>query len=133
MSGRKRVFVLAHETARRNALQAVQGAPSGYAVTVGEATRSLAQNDALWGVLAAFSEQLEWPVNGRMTKLPADDWKHLLSAAFRKDQRIAEGLDGGFVFLGQRTSQMGKREFSEFLEFAIATAAERGVDLEGCI
>jgi hypothetical protein len=52
----------------------------------------------------------------------------LLSAAFRKEtNRVAQGLDGGFVMLGQRTSKFGKREFSEFLEFLWATAADRGV------
>lgn len=37
------------------------------------------------------------------------------------------GLDGGVVMLGQRTSQFSKREFSEWLEFLHATAADRGV------
>jgi hypothetical protein len=37
------------------------------------------------------------------------------------------GLNGGVVMLGLRTSRMSKREFSEYLEFLHATAAERGV------
>ena len=34
------------------------------------------------------------------------------------------------VILGMRTSKMGKRAFSEFIEFILATAAERGVNVE---
>jgi hypothetical protein len=123
----KRLFVLSHPTARRNALEAVQNAPLGFAVTVAEPTRNTAQNAAMWPILEAFSEQLEWPVNGRMEKLTAEEWKSLLSAAFRKEQRIAQGIDGGFVMLGQRTSRFTKREFSDWLEFLHATAADRGV------
>jgi hypothetical protein len=123
----KRLFVLVTPTARRNALEAVQNAPQGFAVTVAEPTRNTAQNAAMWPILEAFSEQLEWPVNGRMEKLTAEEWKSLLSAAFRKEQRIAQGIDGGFVMLGQRTSRFTKREFSDWLEFLHATAADRGV------
>jgi hypothetical protein len=123
----KRLFVLVTPTARRNALEAVQNAPEGFAVTVAEPTRNTAQNAAMWPILEAFSEQLEWPVNGRMEKLTAEEWKSLLSAAFRKEQRIAQGIDGGFVMLGQRTSRFTKREFSDWLEFLHATAAVRGV------
>ncbi|MTW08816.1 NinB family protein, partial [Streptococcus pneumoniae] len=61
-------------------------------------------------------------------KLSPDDWKDVLSAAFKGEQvRLAMGLDGGVVMLGLRTSGMGKKTFSEFLEFLHATAAARGV------
>jgi hypothetical protein len=124
----KRVFIVgAHPMSRRNAVQAVQDAPDGFAVSIGEQTRNLDQNAAMWPILDAFSEQLQWPVNGKMTTLTAEEWKDILSAAFRKEQRVAMGLDGGFVMLGQRTSKFGKREFSEWLEFLHATAADRGV------
>jgi hypothetical protein len=124
----KRVFIVgAHPMSRRNAIQAVQDAPDGFAVSIGEQTRNLDQNAAMWPILDAFSEQLQWPVNGKMTTLTAEEWKDILSAAFRKEQRVAMGLDGGFVMLGQRTSKFGKREFSEWLEFLHATAADRGV------
>jgi hypothetical protein len=124
----KRTFILAHQQARRNALEAVQNAPDGHCITVGEPSRNTDQNAAMWPILEAFSEQLEWPVNGKFQKLTADEWKDLLSAAFRKEQnRVAQGLDGGFVMLGQRTSKFSKREFSDFLEFLHATAADRGV------
>lgn len=121
-------FILAHDMARARAVEAVRNAPAGYVVTVKEPTRNTAQNAAMWPILEAFSEQLVWPVNGRMEKLTSDEWKALLSAAFRKEQnRVAQGLDGGFVMLGQRTSHFSKSEFSEWLEFLHATAVDRGV------
>ena len=126
----KRIFVLAHKEARIRAVACVAEAPDGYVVTVREPTRSLDQNALLWVLLQAFADQLQWPVNGAMTKLDPEDWKHLLSAAFKQEtQRVAMGLAGGMVMLGLRTSKMGKRQFAEFVEFVQATAADRGVVL----
>jgi hypothetical protein len=100
-------------------------------VKVEEETRNLDQNAALWPLLECFSEQLQWLVNGQLTYMSADNWKDVLTAAFRQEhQRMAQGINGGFVFLGQRTSKMKKNEFSEFLEFIHMVAAERGVNLE---
>ena len=50
----------------------------------------------------------------------------MLTAALRK-AKVVPGLDGGFVVLGQRTSQMGKREFSDLIELIYAFGAEKGV------
>lgn len=126
----KRIIILAHPMARANAVQAVQTAPDGYKVTISEPSRSLDQNAAQWLILEAFSQQLDWPVNGERVKLPPEDWKDILTAAFQKELvRIAQGLDGGMVMLGMRTSKMGKKTFSEYLEFLNATAAMRGVSL----
>lgn len=124
------MFRLAHTTARQNAIQAVQTAPDGYIVTVREPTRSGEQNAKLWAILNEFAAQLVWPVNGHMVQMTAEEWKDVLSAAFRKEQsRLAMGLDGGVVMLGARTSKMGRREFSEFLEFVQAVAVDRGVEM----
>jgi hypothetical protein len=101
-------------------------------VTVAEPTRSSEQNAAQWPILQAFAEQLKWPVNGEMVKLTAEEFKDILTAAFKRETaRVAMGLDGGVVMLGVRTSEMGKREFSEWLEFLHSTAALRGVEVFG--
>ena len=125
----KRAFILgAHPMSRTLAVQAVSAAPDGRVVTIGEPGRSSEQNATQWPILEAFSQQLQWPVNGRMVTMTADEWKAVLSAAFRSEQaRLAMGLDGGVVMLGQRTSNFGKKEFSDWLEFLHATAADRGV------
>lgn len=125
---KKRVFILAHDVARANAVRAVQEAPAGHCVAVGEPNRSLEQNAAQWPILEAFSQQLQWPVNGRMEWLDSEEWKDILTAAFQQETtRLAMGLNGGVVMLGKRTSQFGKKRFSEWLEFLHAMAADRGV------
>ena len=125
------IFRLSHQQARSLAVQCVAEAPDGYIVRVSEPTRNLEQNAAMWPILEAFADQLQWPVNGQMTKLSAEDWKHILTAAFRREQaRVAPGLDGGMVLLGARTRDFRKREFSDWLDFLNATAADRGVKLE---
>lgn len=126
----KKVYILANPTARQNAIEAVRTAQDCFKVTIAEPSRSLDQNAAQWPILQAFSEQLTWPINGAMVKMDADDWKDVLTAAFKKETvRIAQGLDGGMVMLGMRTSKMSKKEFSEYLEFLNATAVLRGVNL----
>jgi hypothetical protein len=126
-----RSFVLGgHPEARQRAIEAVRTAPDGHAVKIAPATRSLSQNAALWPLLEAFSQQLKWPVNGQMVCLDPEEWKDVLSAAFRQETaRLAMGLNGGVVMLGLRTSKMNKKEFSDFLEFIHSVAAERQVNL----
>ena len=112
-------------------MAAVADAPDGHVVTVAEPTRTLEQNAAQWPILEAFSRQLVWPVNGQMVKMTPDEWKDVLTAAFRKETvRVAMGMDGGVVMLGLRTSGFGKGKFSDWLDFLNATAAIRGVELE---
>lgn len=126
----KRLFKLVHAQARSNALQAVKDAPEGFVVTVAEPTRSLDQNAAQWPILQAFADQVQWPINGAMVWMTADDWKDVLTAAFKRETvRVAQGLDGGMVMLGSRTSKFSVKEMSEFIEFLKATAALRDVDL----
>lgn len=125
----KRIFNLVHHEARRRAVAAVAEAPEGWTVTVAPPRRNLDQNALLWVLLTAFSEQLKWPVNGAMVRLSPDEWKDVLTAAYRNEsQRIAMGLNGGMVILGMRTSQLSKREFAEFIEFVLAAAVDRNVD-----
>jgi hypothetical protein len=121
-----RLFVLSHPQARQNALQAVSEAPEGYEVRIKERTRSLDQNAALWAVLTDISNQVVW--HGQ--KLSPEDWKHILTAGLKREQRMAPGISGGWVVLGLSTSKMTKSEFSDLLELAHAFGAEQGVRFE---
>lgn len=118
----KSMFRLVHPEARRRALETVLNAPDGYIVAVQEPTRSVDQNSLLWSLLSEVSEQVEW--YGQ--KLSPEDWKHVFSASL-KQQKAVPGLDGGFVVLGQSTSRMSKREFSDLVEVIHAFGFERGV------
>lgn len=123
-------FILAHPEARRRAMDAVRVAPDGYVVRVDEPSRNLDQNAAMWPILEAFSRQLKWPVNGQMVIMAPEEWKDVLSAAFKQEKaRLAMGLDGGVVMLGLRTSKMSKRTFSDWLSFLHSVAIDRGVDV----
>lgn len=124
-------FVLLSESIRHRAVAAVAEAPAGHAVVIKKPTRSLEQNAAQWPILDAFSRQLIWPVNGAMVKMTPDEWKDVLTGAFRQESmRMAQGLDGGVVVLGMRTSEMSKETFSTWLEFLHSVAADRGVIIE---
>lgn len=125
-----RMFILAHQEARRRAMDCIASAPDGYVVTVKEPTRSLDQNAAQWPILQAFADQLRWPVNGAMVQLTPEEFKDILTAAFQGESvRLAQGLNGGVVMLGMRTSKMSKMQFSDWLEFLKATATLRGVEI----
>jgi hypothetical protein len=115
---------------RASALAAVANAPDQWRVKVDPPRRSLDQNAAQWPILEAFSKQLKWPINGSLVHMEPEDWKDVLTAAFKRETvRVAQGLDGGVVMLGARTSKMTKPVFSEYLDFLHATAVARGVNL----
>lgn len=120
----KRTLILTGEAARKAACRDILAAPEGYAVTIGERTRTLDQNAALWPALTDISEQIQW----HGMKLSPEEWKDLLSAGLTKS-KVVPNMDGtGFVILGQRTSKMGKREFSDLLDLIHAFGNERGVE-----
>ncbi|MDE2471351.1 MAG: recombination protein NinB [Bradyrhizobium sp.] len=125
----KQQFILAHDLARSRAIQAVKDAPEGYVVEIKEKTRSTDQNAAQWPYLEGFSKQLQWPVNGVLTWLTPEEYKDILTAAFEGETtpRLASGFDGGVVMLGRRTSQYGKKRFSEWYEWLMAAAALKGI------
>ena len=126
----KRLFVI-NEQNRDHVASQIRALPAGYVVKTAPATRSLEQNAAQWPILDAFSKQLLWPVNGQMCQLTPEEYKDILTAAFRQETtpRLASGLNGGVVMLGSRTSKMGKKEFSEWLEFLNAVAALKNVQI----
>jgi hypothetical protein len=89
--------------------------------------RSSEQNRLMWALLTDIANHLEWPVDGKMQKLTPDDWKHILSAGLKRDQRVAAGIDGGFVILGQYTHKMTKAEMAEFIDFVAAFGTEKNI------
>lgn len=89
--------------------------------------RSLDQNALLWARLSDISEQLKWPVDGELQTLTKEDWKVIMTAGLKREQRIAKGAWGGFVMLGVSTSKMKKAEMTELLELIGAFGAEHGV------
>lgn len=103
----------------------------GVEVTVSrvKSKRSLEQNAMMWAVLSDISKQVPWVVDGVQTYLSPEDWKDLFTASLRKEMRVAQGIDGGVVLLGRRTSRMTIAEMSDLIELMNAFCAERGVRL----
>jgi hypothetical protein len=92
-----------------------------------ERLRSIDQNAKMWAMLSDIANQVPWAVNGRLVTMPPGDWKDVLTASFKREQRIAAGIDGGFVMLGQRTSKMTLSDMSDLIELMTAFGSERGV------
>jgi hypothetical protein len=90
-------------------------------------TRSTAQNRLMFSVLTDISEQVKFVINGQYVKADVLDVKDILSAGLRREQRIAQGLDGGIVLLGMRTSKMTVGEMADLITLAHAFGDERGV------
>jgi hypothetical protein len=123
----KQTFILAHDVARQRAVQAVKDAPAGYAVAVGEPTRTLEQNAAQWPYLAGFAAQKQLCLNGVMEWVTDDDWKDVLTGVWNGETRMA-AFDGKVIMLPQRTSKMVKSVFSDWMEFLVAISAQYGVE-----
>ena len=90
-------------------------------------TRTIEQNDKMWAVLTDIANQVQWHVDGKLQYLEKEDWKDILTAGLKRTQRVAAGIDGGFVMLGQRTSKMKIGEMVELIEFALWFGAEHDV------
>lgn len=130
------VFVLRPENARermtaawRFACQFLElGRSAKVTITEAKPTRTLEQNSRLWALLTDVSRQVEWPVDGKMQRLSPEDWKDIFTAALTRGQRVAQGIEGGFVMLGSRTSRMNVGEMCELQDLIEAFGAERGVE-----
>lgn len=125
----KRLFRFVHAQARKLAAELCMTVPDGWIAVFSEPTRTLDQNADQWPYLQGFADQLQWPVNGQMVWMTKEEWKDVLTAAFEQETvRLAQGLNGGVVMLGSRTSHFGQKKFREWMEFLRATAALKGVE-----
>ena len=84
--------------------------------------RTSPQNSAQWPILNAFAAQLKWPVNGEMVYMTPDDWKAVLTAAFRRDQSC-------LLWANQIAQRLRLVFCMTSLEYCIATAVMRGIPL----
>lgn len=89
--------------------------------------RSDEQNRLMWSRLTDLANQVEWPVDGRMQHMTPSDWKDVCTAGLTKVQRVAQGIEGGFVILGARTSKMTVSQMTELLDFISWFGNEKGV------
>jgi hypothetical protein len=126
---KKQTYKLTDSKESRNIIiNAIMSAHTGFLVEIKPDTRTLQNNRCQWPILAAFANQLSWPINGAMQYISAEDWKAILTAAWRQESaRVAMGFDGGVVMLGHRTREFTKEEWPEWIAFLNWAAAEKGV------
>ena len=94
-------------------------------ITVSEykTTRSLAQNDKLNAMCDDVAKQVDW----HGLNLSKSDFRHMFVAAYRKEQRIVPGIDGGFVVLGASSRKLNVAECSDVIELISAFGVEHNV------
>ncbi len=99
-------------------------APAGTRVEFKETKRSLPQNDRMWAMLTDIATQKEHC--GR--KYTPEIWKCLLMHAWGREVKFIPALDGeGVVPMVYRSSDLGKAEMTELIEFMFSWGAQNGV------
>lgn len=134
MTERKK-FILAHEEARKRAIQAVKDAPSGFSVAIAPPNKSRDQEALYHCLIADIAKQVEYA--GR--KWDADDFKRLLIDEFAEemrqagtplhhDSRVVPSFDGRrIVQLGIQSRQFYVKEAAQFIEYLHAFGAQHNV------
>lgn len=124
----KQIYHLVSAGVRQNAARAILNAPENYRVELRERTRTLDQNAVMWSCLTDLSKQVQWPVNGSLEWMTPEEWKDVITASLHQENKIAQGIRGGFVMLGRSTSRMGIKAMVEVIDFCHAFGDERGVE-----
>jgi hypothetical protein len=129
------IFVLAHETARRRAVEAVQRASEGMVVRISPPAKKREQEEKYHAMIADIARQVEYA--GR--KWETEDMKRLLVDEFAEemrsagtplhhDGRVVPSFDGRrIVQLGIQTSRFYVKEAAQFIEYLYAYGAQHDV------
>ena len=117
----KKVFILAHDIARRGAVEYVKNAPDGHMVTIQEPTRNLEQNAKFHAICSDFAKAgVIWMGKTRT----AEQWKVLLvsghAVATKEGAEVVPGLEGEFVNIRESTATMGKKRSASLIEYSLA-------------
>lgn len=110
------------EWARQMIVRGLKGGAVSLVLT--RPKRSDDQNRKMWAMLRDVAGQQRLMINGEMTWADVEDWKDVFTAALRRETRMAQGVDGGVVMLGMRTSKMRKQELSNLIELIYAYGEE---------
>lgn len=118
------LVIIRDDADRHKAKHWIDRAPHNTRVEFKTSKRSTPQNDRMWAMLTAISDQLVW----HGSKYPPEDWKdyfmHSLSGA-----RFMPHDEGGMIPIGRRTSRLTKDEHSDLTALIEVFAARQGVDL----
>jgi hypothetical protein len=118
------LITLTSDTDRAKATSWVCKAPPGTRVEFKRPRRTLPQNDKLWATLTEIAQQKP---GGRVYS--PDIWKCLFMAEWRKDVGIYPSLDGDGVVPIYHSSDLGRGECADLIEFIHAWCAQNGIEL----
>jgi hypothetical protein len=119
-------IILAGRESRERFCRWVMAAPSQTVAVLKGAKRSIPQNSRLWALLTDVARQATWHGKKRTT----EEWKDLFTGAVKaagSGLEVVPGLEGGFMILGLRTSEMTKAEMAELQDYIEAWGAQHGV------
>lgn len=101
---------------------------SAWLMELRPATRSDAQNAALWSLLGQIVKAR--PVHNGV-QMDAETYKALFMHALGREVRFVPTLDGSSMLpLGLRSSKLTKAEFSDLLELILAWCAGNGIAVQ---
>lgn len=120
----RKLFVLAHDEARRRAVAAVADAPQGHVVRVSAPRRGLEQNAKFHAICDDIAKAgLPWAGKPRT----AAQWKVLLisghATATKEGAEMVPGLEGEFVNIRESSALMSVKRASSLIEYALAFQA----------
>lgn len=118
------LLILRTDADRAKAVKWAQGVPAGTRVEWKAPKRSLPQNDRMWAMLTDVAAQKEH--YGR--RYSPGQWKVIFMHALGREIQFVPALDGStFLPFGQSSSDLGKAEMSDLIEFIMAWGATNGV------
>jgi hypothetical protein len=126
----KRVFILAHEQARRRCQEAVWDSPDGYRVEISEPKRTTDQNAKFHALVSDIAKSgYQWLGKART---PAQ-WKVLLvsghAMATKEGSEIVPGIEGEWVNIRESTALMSKRRGASLIEYTLAFMAMNDIHI----
>jgi hypothetical protein len=118
-------YILAHDEARRLALEAVRQASLGYVVRVDPPKRTLDQNSMIHPVVEKIAKLLGRPTDKESLRqlryLLLEQWQHETN----RPPMFERSYDGQrWVSVNKGTSDLDKPDCSEFIEWMLATESE---------
>lgn len=126
----KRTFILAHDLARKNAIECIKTSPSGYKVTVEPPKRTDGQNERFHAIVGDIAKSgIEWAGKKRS----AAQWKVLLvsghAVATKEGAEIVPGLENEFVAVRESTALMSIKRGASLIDYSTCFAIQNGVRL----
>jgi hypothetical protein len=119
----KKILILTGDVAREAAKRYIDAAPDGFAVTIGEKTRSLEQNALLHALLQDIADKHQYANKKRSPEF----WKGLFVSGWMiatgQKPEIIPGLEGEFINIRESTTTLTPKRISDLIEYIHAWQA----------